>query len=78
MNRTHLCREHLAQAERHVATSRRNVEQQREIVVALARDGRATETAIRLLRQFEALLDLHRQDRERLRSELAYASLKPS
>jgi hypothetical protein len=78
MNRTHLCREHLTQAERHVATSRRNVEQQREIVVALARDGRATETAIRLLRQFEALLDLHVQDRERLRSELAYASLKPS
>jgi uncharacterized protein (DUF952 family) len=78
MDRTQLCHKHLAQAERHVATSRRNVDQQRGIVVALARSDRATERAVRLLRQFEDLLDLHLQDRDRLRAELAYEKVKPS
>ncbi len=70
MNRARLCRKHLAQAERHVAASRRNVEQQRGIIVALARSGRATETAVRLLNQFEHLLDMHLKDLDRLRAEL--------
>ena len=70
MDRARLCKHHLAVAERHVATARRNVDQQRDLVVALARDGHATDRAISLLDVYEQLLDMHIDDRDRLRAEL--------
>lgn len=65
-----LCRKHLAQAEHHVALGQRAVQDQREVIVSLARDGHRTETAVRLLGVYEHLLDLHIQDRDRLKAAL--------
>jgi hypothetical protein len=71
MDKTRLCKQHLAGAKRHVATARRTVDRQRGIVMALARDGHSTDRAIGLLGLFEHFLDLHIQVRERLRAELS-------
>jgi hypothetical protein len=77
MDRAQLCRQHLAGAERHVATARRNVARQRALVAALARSGRSIEKAVSLLDLYEQVLDLHLQDRERLRAEL-FALCQPA
>ena len=63
--------------ERHVAMARRNVERQREIVIALARDGHSAERAVDLLRPYERLMDQHLEDRERLRPQF-FALRQPS
>jgi hypothetical protein len=58
----------LEQAERHVREGERHVAVQREIVRHLAEAGESTKIAIQRLRQFEDLLELHRQHLERLRN----------
>lgn len=79
MNRPELDRpmleEHLAQAERHVLEGERHVDEQRERVFMLQRDGHDTTEALLLLGQFEELLGLHVQDRDRLIAELAQLGL---
>ena len=75
----------LAMTERHVAMARRNVERQREIVIALApgrpfglaRDGHSAERAADPLRLYERLMDQQLEDRERLRGQL-FALRQPS
>ena len=65
-----MIREHLAQAERHVSEGERNATRQRELIARLERDGCDTGEARRQLRQLEARLALHIEDRDRLRKEL--------
>jgi hypothetical protein len=57
----------LAQAERHVAEGIEHVERQRERIQQLARDGLDTGPSAVLLREFERMLTLHMEDRDRLR-----------
>jgi len=68
--RRELVRQHLEQAERHVSEGMRHVERQRELIERLESGGHDTREAIRLLRQFEDLLELHIHDRDRLRKEV--------
>jgi hypothetical protein len=63
--------EHLSTAERHVAEGEMHVERQRILVENLARDRHDTKQAEALLKQFEEVLALHMQDRDRLLKELA-------
>lgn len=65
-----MLRQHLAQAEQHVALGERHVRHQREIVAKLEQDGHDAEEALKLLAQFEELQALHIADRDRLRKEL--------
>jgi hypothetical protein len=67
-----MLQEHLAQAERHVSEGERNATQQRELIARLERDGCDTGEARRQLRQLEAWLALHIEDRDRLRKELGF------
>jgi len=57
--------------------SRRNVEQQRGIAVRAGPERPRDGEAVRLLRLFEHLPEVHLQDRDRLRAELAYERVKP-
>lgn len=66
-------KEHLTQAERHIATGERNLSQQRALLRELERDGHDTSAARALLGSFEELQALHLADRDRLRAELAEA-----
>jgi hypothetical protein len=61
----------LSQAERHVAEGTMHVERQRNLVENLARDGHDTKQAEAPLKQFEELLAMHIQDRDRLLKDLA-------
>jgi len=61
--------QHLAQAERHIASGQQHIERQRQIIGKL-RDGRDLATAKHLLAQFEEVQLLHIKDRDRLRKEL--------
>jgi len=63
-------KEHLELAERHVAQGQRHVEEQRARVAELELHGHDTTEALLLLGQFEEMLDLHRNDRDRLLQEL--------
>ena len=65
-----MIQEHLARAERHVEEGERHVARQSQLVAELERDGRASQEARALLRQYEAWLALHLADRDRLRAEL--------
>jgi hypothetical protein len=62
---------HLAQAERHVALGHEHVQNQRVLIVKLARDGHDTTMARKLLSQFEEIQRSHIADRDRLKDELA-------
>ena len=62
--------EHLAQAERHVREGVAHVQRQRHLAVELERKGHDASTAWRLLNQFEELLALHIQGRDRIMAEL--------
>jgi hypothetical protein len=64
-------KDHLAQAEDHLATGERIIAQQKALVAELARDGHDTFGAMRLLIQFEETLTIRITDRNRLRAELA-------
>ncbi|HEY1891029.1 MAG TPA: hypothetical protein VGG63_11520 [Steroidobacteraceae bacterium] len=72
MDRT-LLKDHLAQAERHIATGERTLDQQRELIRDLERDGHDARSARALLESFEQLQTLHFADRERILDELAAA-----
>jgi predicted component of type VI protein secretion system len=64
--------EHLSQTERHVADGSMHVERRRTLVENLARDGHDISKQAALLQQFEDLLAMHIQDREKnLDSRLA-------
>ena len=63
--------EHLSLAERHAAEGEMLVERKRILVENLAREGHDTKEAEASLKQFEELLALHIQGRDRLLKELA-------
>lgn len=56
-------------AERHVREGERHVAIQRRIVCRLDQMGFSTELATQLLKQFEEMLDLHRQHLKRLQRQ---------
>ena len=60
----------LAQAEGHMAMSKRHIASQREFATGLLRDGHDASQALALLLRFEELQQLHIADRDRLRGEL--------
>ncbi len=60
----------LAQAEGHMAMSKRHIASQREFATGLLRDGHDASQALALLSRFEELQQLHIADRDRLRGEL--------
>jgi len=68
-----LWKQHLEFADRHVAVAERIVAAQKQILAELQRDGHATELADRILKAYEEVLELHIEDRERLKKELATA-----
>jgi len=63
--------DHLAQAEVHVAQGVNHVKWQRQLLEDLTRDGHDTTGSSALLDLFKELQNLHVQDRDRLRAELA-------
>jgi len=58
-------------AERHVALARRIVSSQKRVVAELHRDAHPTRMARKILASYEALLQLHVADRDRLKKELS-------
>ena len=66
-----LIMDHLAHAEMHVAQGAGHVNRQRELLENLARDGHDTMGSSALLDLFKEIQDVHVQDRDRLRAELA-------
>jgi hypothetical protein len=65
-----LIMEHLSLAERHVSESTARVERQRELVKQVQQDGHDIDQALKLLSQFEELLAMQIQDRDRMRAWL--------
>jgi hypothetical protein len=61
---------HLELANKHVADGQRRVEAQLNLVIRLERDGHDTGQAKRLLEQFEQILALQLQTRDRILQEL--------
>lgn len=74
MDRT-LLLNHLQLARRHVAESEALVVRQRELVEQLERDGRESDLARGLLLEFEHSLELHRDDLQRLQTELGMSAV---
>jgi hypothetical protein len=66
-----LIMDHLAQTEAHVVQGASHVKRQRQLLKDLAHDGHDTTGSSALLNLFKDLHDLHVQDRDRLRAELA-------
>jgi len=62
--------DHLAQAERHIASGWAHVERQRALVACLEADSHDTVMARNLLRQFVGELASHVADRDRILTEL--------
>lgn len=65
-----LIRNHLAEAERHVALSDRHIARQIEIIVELDRGGHSTVLALDLLHTFQVMRAAHVAHRELIRREL--------
>lgn len=65
-----IIREHLSQAERHVALGAQHIREQKERIVEFERSGHDTAAARDLLRIFEEMQVLHIADRDRLQQEL--------
>jgi hypothetical protein len=63
--------DHLALAKGHVRQGTAHVDRQRQLVKDLAHSGHDITQSKMLLRTFEELLELHIQDRDRCRAELA-------
>lgn len=61
----------LLTAERHIALGEQHVVQQEELVTKLRADGHDTAQAEALLAEFQDLLKLHRDDRDRIAAALA-------
>jgi len=66
-----LIMDHLAQAEVHVVQGAKHVKRQRQLLKDLARNGHDTTGSSAMLNLFKELHDVHVQDRDRLRAELA-------
>jgi hypothetical protein len=66
----------LGRAERYVARRQTNVDEQREIVASLTREGKDARIAMQILAQFEEALALFIADRDRLRSLAAGLGVK--
>lgn len=66
------------QVERHVATCRRHITRQTEIIAELERQGSDTQSARDLLAQFESIQALHTAHRDRLRRELRDGAVLPA
>jgi hypothetical protein len=66
-----LLKDHLAQAERHIAEGRDHVERQRQIVEEVVRRGENADRSKALLELFENTLEAHFEERDRLRDKLA-------
>jgi len=64
--------EHLAGAERRIASARKEITEQIEFIAWLKWLHKDATGAIALLRDFEMRLAIHATDRERLRAQLAY------
>ena len=64
--------EHLASAERRIASARKKITEQIEFIAWLKWLHKDTTGANALLREFEMRLAIHATDRERLRAHLAY------
>jgi hypothetical protein len=67
-----LIREHLAEAERHVALSDKNIARQIEIIDALEHGGHSTLLALDLLRTFRMVRATHAAHRELIQRELEH------
>lgn len=65
-----LLREHLEQAERHVAQGEQHIRSQKARIVDLERDGRDTTQARQVLKTFEDSQKMHVADRDRARQEV--------
>jgi hypothetical protein len=61
---------HLSQAENHLRTAALHVENQRQLIADLERDGHSTLKAEALLDKFENSLSLHATNRDRIAREL--------
>jgi hypothetical protein len=66
--------EHLEMAHRHVSDGERHVARQRALIAELDRDGHDSWRARLLLQQFEDMLRLHVQERDRLEKMAAEPS----
>ena len=66
-----MLQQHRRLAYEHVKLGERHVWRQRELVAELEADGHDTTEAKRLLANFEALLEQHAQERDRLVRKLA-------
>jgi hypothetical protein len=65
-----IIREHLAEAEHHLALSDRHIARQIEIIDDLERDGHPTTLALDVLATFRALHATHLNHRDTIRKEL--------
>ena len=65
-----MLKQHLAQAEGHIALGERHIVRQRKLVAELEQKGCDTAEAKRLLASFEELQAMHIADRDRLRRQL--------
>lgn len=70
-----LIQDHLAMAERHVAEGEEHLDRQTALIAELERDGHDSRTARDLLGTLKESLALHIADRDRLRRELAAATV---
>ena len=66
-----LWEQRLELAERHIVLAERMVASQEQVVAQLQRDGHPTQMARRILKAYKDLLELHIEDRDRLKKELA-------
>lgn len=65
--------EDLLTAERHIALGEAHVAEQEEVLTRLRSEGADTATAEELLVQYQGLLKLHREDRDRIAEALGRA-----
>ena len=65
--------DHLSLVKKNISEGTARVERQRQLVEKLGRDGHDTGPAIKLLSEFEELLEIQIKIRDRIEAELAVA-----
>jgi hypothetical protein len=65
--------DHLVQAEQSMVLGKRQIDNQYRIIAELEREGRDTEEAVKLLKQFVEAQENFERDRARLMTKLAAA-----
>ena len=65
-----MLREHLAQAESHIAIGEEHLRKQRRIIAELEEHGHNTKMARELLKEFEDVQTMHVADKERVLKEI--------